>query len=68
MPHYLIECNIPGAGTLPLAALVLFAVDVVLSRWWLPQYRYGPLHLKTGTDESGSRPATFRLAPRYPAE
>jgi uncharacterized protein len=32
-----------SAAYAPLAALALFGVDVMLSRWWLSQYRYGPL-------------------------
>jgi uncharacterized protein len=32
-----------SAAYAPLAALALFGVDVMLSRWWLSRYRYGPL-------------------------
>lgn len=32
-----------GAGYAPLAALGLFGVEVMFSRWWLARFRYGPM-------------------------
>ena len=32
-----------SAAYAPLAAVALFVIDVVASRWWLSRYRYGPL-------------------------
>ena len=32
-----------SAAYAPLAALALFGLEVMLSRWWLSRYRYGPL-------------------------
>lgn len=40
--NYGFGMNISSAYA-PLAALALFAVDVVLCRYWLSRYRYGPL-------------------------
>ena len=39
---YLFDAKIPTLIA-PLAALALFAIDALVSRWWLARFKYGPL-------------------------
>ena len=46
----------------PLFVVVLFAAQVVLSRWWLSRFRHGPVEWLWRWLTYGRRPE-FRLAP-----
>ncbi len=51
-----------SAGYAPLAALALFGFEVMLCRWWLARFRYGPLEWLWRT-ATYARTQPFRLAP-----
>jgi uncharacterized protein len=55
-----------GRATTTLFALVLFALQVLVSRWWLGRYRYGPMEWLWRWFTYGRRPA-LRINAHGPA-
>jgi uncharacterized protein len=46
-----------GRGSQVLLVVVIFAAQVVLSRWWLSRYRFGPVEWLWRWGTYGKRPA-----------